>query len=290
MASPVISLHALTASAASRLRDAGIAPDEAELDAQLLAAHVLGCDRTRLIASWRDTAPAGFPAPFARLVARRERREPISQILGSREFWGLEFEVTRDVLTPRPETEGIIEAVQQHAPHARVIGDIGTGSGCIAVSLARELPDARVIAMDVSDKALEVARRNAARHAVGDRIAFVRSESPAALGDLDLIVSNPPYIPDRHRHLLPPEVRDYEPAEALFAGPEGLDVIRDLVADLAHGRKAGTYLIFECGAGQDGAIRGIIASEPRLVLVEIRPDLAGIPRVFVVTSKAIPHE
>jgi release factor glutamine methyltransferase len=255
------------------------------MDAQLLAAHVLGWNRTRLITSWRDPVPAHFPAEFERLVARRERREPISQILGVREFWGLEFEVTRDVLTPRPETEGIIEAVLTHAPAAKVVEDIGTGSGCIAIALAKELPAARFTATDISSAALEVARRNAQRHGVAERIAFVHSDAWHASGDVDLIVSNPPYIPDGERDALPPEVRDYEPAEALFAGLDGLRVIRKLLEDLASFESPGTYLIFECGAGQHAAIHGMIAREPELELLEIRPDLAGIPRVVVVRRK-----
>ncbi|MBI2222770.1 MAG: peptide chain release factor N(5)-glutamine methyltransferase [Acidobacteria bacterium] len=281
MVSSVISLHSLTTAAAARLRDAGIPPEEAELDAQLLAAHVLGWDRTRLIASWRDAAPAGFPGPFARLVGRRERREPISLLLGRREFWGLEFEVTRHVLTPRPETEGIIEAVLTHARDAAVVEDVGTGSGCIAIAIAKELPSARFIASDISERALRVARRNAARHGVANRIAFVHADSSAAMHDVDLIVSNPPYIPDGDRKSLPPEVRDYEPPEALFAGPDGLDAIRQLVARV----KPGVCLIFECGAGQERAIRGIIAAAPGLHLVEIRPDLAGIPRIVVLRGQ-----
>jgi release factor glutamine methyltransferase len=196
----VTSLHELTTSAAARLKRAGIAPEEADLDAQLLAARVLGWDRARFIASWRDPAPANFSEGFNHIVARRERREPISQILGVREFWGLEFEVTRDVLTPRPETEGIIEAVKEHmggpgSDDRPIIEDIGTGSGCIAVALAKELPRARFIALDISQPALDVARRNARRHGVSDRIAFVRTNVADAGTDIDAIVSNPPYVP-----------------------------------------------------------------------------------------------
>jgi release factor glutamine methyltransferase len=284
----VASLHALTTSAAARLRAAGIAPEEADMDAQLLAARVLGWDRTRLITCWRDSSPPSFAAAFEALVARRERREPISQILSVREFWGLEFEVTRDVLTPRPETEGIVEAALEHAPDASLVEDIGTGSGCIAIALAKELPHARFAATDISPRAIEVARRNAARHGVSNRIAFAVTEYSVA-GDVDLIVSNPPYIPDGDRDSLPTEVRDYEPPQALFAGADGLDVIRGLLAELA-GSSPGTQLIFECGTGQDAAIRGMIAADARIELVEFRRDLAGIPRIAVAKRKPFFNE
>jgi release factor glutamine methyltransferase len=275
------SLHELTALAATRLKTAGIDPEEADLDAQLLASRVLQWDRTRLITSWRDPAPAGFAARFEGLVARRERREPISQILGVREFWGLEFEITRDVLTPRPETEGVIEAVLDHAPDAATIADVGTGSGCIAIALARERPAARVIAVDLSAPALEAARRNASRHGVADRITFVHGRASAITGTPDAIVSNPPYIPVGERESLPPEVREFEPPQALFAGQDGLDVVRELVACAAATLRRGGFLIFECGVDQGPAIREMIGRATGLELVEIRPDLAGIPRTVV---------
>ncbi|HEX7019710.1 MAG TPA: peptide chain release factor N(5)-glutamine methyltransferase [Gemmatimonadaceae bacterium] len=283
-------LHELTTVAASRLKDAGIAPDEADLDAQLLAAEALGWDRTRFITSWRDPAPAPFLPAFGQLIARRERREPISQILGVREFWGLPFEVTRDVLTPRPETEGVIEAAIEHVSRAQarglirspaIIQDVGTGSGCIAVALAKELPEVQLIAVDVSAAALAVARRNARRHGVADRIAFLHRDLSAEEDDVDAIVSNPPYIPTPDRDSLPPEVRDYEPPEALFAGEDGLQVIRLLVASASTDLAEGGLLIFECGVDQAPAIREMIANTTALELVEIRPDLAGIPRTVV---------
>ncbi len=278
----MISLHELTAQAASRLKAAGIATDEAELDAQLLAARALGWDRTRLLTSWRDAPPAGFATAYESLVTRRERREPVSQILGVREFWGLEFEVTRDVLTPRPESEGIIEAALEHARRARMIVDVGTGSGCLAVALAREFPDAQVIAVDSSAPALEVALRNAGRHGVASRIAFERGHLLDSIGNpVDLIVSNPPYVPTAEREQLPPEVRDYEPASALFAGEDGLDCIRELIAGAPHKLRDEGLLVLEGGVDQAAAIREMIAVGRRLELIDIRPDLAGIPRTVV---------
>ncbi|HSL22154.1 MAG TPA: peptide chain release factor N(5)-glutamine methyltransferase [Vicinamibacterales bacterium] len=276
------SLHEHTKAAAARLKAAGIPPEEAELDAQLLAARVLGWDRTRLVTSWRDAAPDRFASRFEELVGRRERREPIAQIVGSREFWGLEFEVTREVLTPRPETEGVVEAALAHTRRARAIVDVGTGTGCLAVALAREFPDARIIAVDISDAALRVASRNAARHGVAERIELRQSDQlDAVRGPADLIVSNPPYVPDSAAATLPPEVREFEPAAALFAGAEGLDAIARLVADSPARLAADGLLIFECGAGQDAAIRGMIGSAAGLELIDIHPDLSGIPRTVV---------
>lgn len=276
-----MTLHEHTTRAGARLAAAGIPAPEADLDARLLAARVLGYDRTGLVASWRDPAPPHFSDAFERLIARRERREPVSQILGVREFWGLEFEVTRDVLTPRPETEGLIEAVRELAPDAAVIEDVGTGSGCVAVALATELPAARVVALDISERALVVARRNAARHRVQQRIAFVRGDLSSLASSADVIVSNPPYIPIGQRGSLPVEVREFEPPEALFAGEEGLDVIRGLVNTVATYARSGAWLIFECGVDQADAIREMIARTQGVTLLEIRADLAGVPRTVV---------
>jgi release factor glutamine methyltransferase len=259
----------------------------------LLSARVLGWDRTRLVTSWRDPAPSNFPDAFERLVARREGREPISQILGVREFWGLEFEVTRDVLTPRPETEGIVEVIKEHfgtgalleGSAIPIIEDVGTGSGCLAIALAKELPRARFIALDVSEPALDVARRNARRHGVSHHIAFVQGNVFATETDVDAIVSNPPYVPTGDRDSLPPEVRVYEPPDALFAGTDGLAVITELITGASRGLSRSGMLVFECGAGQAPAIREMMTRAPWLELVEIRPDLAGIPRIVVATKK-----
>lgn len=276
-----MTLHEHTARARARLVSSGIDAAEAEMDAELLACRALGWDRTRLITSWRNEGSNGFAAAYDALVARRARREPISQILGEREFWGLPFIVTSDVLTPRPETEGIVEAAKEHCRDPRVVVDVGTGSGCLAVTLAREFPAARVVASDISEAALAVARLNAERHHVTDRMSFLHASMLEDAPEADLIVSNPPYVPDGDRASLPPEVRDYEPPEALFAGPDGLDRIRELVRSAPARLHRGGWLLFECGVGQDAAIRGIMAGTPALRLVDIRPDLAGIPRTVI---------
>lgn len=276
-----MTLHEHTARARARLVSAGIDPSEAGLDAELLACRALGWDRTRLITSWHDEEPAGFAAAYGALVDRRSRREPMSQILGERDFWNRSFLVTPDVLTPRPETEGIIEAAIACRPAPREVVDVGTGSGCLAVTLACEFPSAHVTAIDVSPAALAIARRNAERHGVADRVAFLRASMLDGAPEADLIVSNPPYVPDSDHPSLPPEVRDHEPPLALFAGADGLDRIRELIASVPGRLRRGGWLLFECGVGQDAAIRGIMARTPALRLAGIRPDLAGIPRIVV---------
>ena len=213
----------------------------------------------------------------------------MAYLFGGQEFYGRMFEVTSGVLIPRPETEIIVEATLQRFPDDRAvlhIADIGTGSGCLAITLANERPAARVLATDVSKAALLVARQNANRHGVEDRIVFALSDllagaSLATSNLFDLIVSNPPYVPDADRATLQPEVRNYEPAEALFAGPDGLDVIRRLIPAAAGRLKTGGSLIFEIGVGQDAAVGELISAVPGLRMVGLRNDLQGIPRTVV---------
>ena len=268
---------------------AGIDASEAAVDAEVLARALLGWDLARYLADARDEAPEGFFGWYQEWLERRASREPVSQIVGGREFWGLEFEVTRDVLTPRPETELLVEAAlasladlpagRQASP---VIIDAGTGSGCVAISLAREVPGAFVVATDISGAALAVARRNARRHGVSGRVAFVRASLlEAVAGPVDLVVSNPPYVPSVAFGILPPEVTSYEPMLALDGGLDGLDVIRALM-DQARDRLApGGWLIFEFGHGQDAAVRSAVSERPWLDLARIREDLQGIPRTAV---------
>ena len=250
--------------------------DEAPGDAEVLARHALGWDAATYVARRREPPPDGFDARFSPLVRRRLTREPVSQIVGHREFWGLEFEVTRDVLTPRPETELVVQAAlgacsagDGHAGSAegpagpRVVVDIGTGSGCIAVALAAALPDARFIASDASLAALAVARRNAARHGVGRRIAFRHTSVIPPENDIDMVVSNPPYIPLRDRDTLPPEVRDHEPALALFGGEDGLAFYRQLFENLIGGLRRERWRDRRGGPG-DQAQPGSRRSRTRL--------------------------
>jgi release factor glutamine methyltransferase len=297
MARMSATLRQLVASARARLEVSGIESNEAGMDASLLARHQLGWDLAHLIAHETDPPPAGFAAVYEALIARRADREPISVILGAREFRGLDFEVTPAVLAPRPETEIIIEAAlerlatpsgqpvpgtpsgQDFSPALLV--DVGTGSGCLAVCLALEFPDARVVATDISPAALEVAARNVARHRVGGRVTLVHASLLDGVGGpASLIVSNPPYVPSSDIASLPPEVRDWEPRSALDGGPDGLDIARALLADAPRVLAPGGWLIMEIGFGQEDGIREAV-SRSALELVEIRRDLQGVPRTVV---------
>lgn len=288
-------LAVLVVSAARTLAGAGIPADDARRDAALLARTQLGWSHAHWLGYSDDDAPAGFAMAFDTLIARRAAREPVSQIVGSREFYGREFRVTRDVLTPRPETELIIEHAlawltaygsRLTADDSRLtirprVVDVGTGSGCLAVTLALEHPAADIVATDVSAAALAIARENAARHRVADRIEFRETSLLDGVdAPLDLIVSNPPYVPEADRASLMPEVRDFEPGLALFAGPDGLDVIRQLVPAAAGALAPGGALIMEIGHGQADAVTAIIAAAG-LTLDQIARDLQGIPRVVI---------
>lgn len=285
-----MSLVERVAAARERLARAGIPGESAGLDAEVLARHLLGWDRATYLAARHRKAPASFEARYEALVERRARREPVSVITGRREFWGLELEVTRDVLAPRPETELIVEAALALAAAGaplRTIIDVGTGSGCLAVALARELPDASVVATDISPAALAVARRNAARHGVKDRIRWVRTDLLDGLAvEADLVVANPPYLAAPAAPELQPEVRDYEPVTALLAGADGLDVVRALLSQVESRLAPGGCLIVEFGFGQEPAIRSLVEARPGLDLVRMHRDLQGIPRTAVVRRKA----
>lgn len=279
-----MTIHDLVQGARDRFVNAGISANLATLDAEVLARQVLGWDRARFLADRNETATSVFVLRYEPLVARRERREPVSYILGTREFWGLPFEVGPDVLIPRPETEFIVEETLELAGKDGhpVIIDIGTGSGCIAVALAREIPGARIIATDVSKYALEVARRNAIRHEVADRINFVETSFLNGIEDTaDLIVSNPPYVPAVAQPALTPEVRDYEPALAVFGGADGLDGLRSVVQAAAQRLRPGGWLVMEFGCGQDDCVRDLVNGISGIEIVKIRHDLQDIPRTVI---------
>ncbi len=269
------------AAARARLRDAGISPDEADLDGRLLAEHVLGWTPERLLIDEGHAETPEFSARYDVLVERRARHEPIAYIVGHQEFWGLEFEVAPAVLIPRPETELIVESALEVIPRDRPcdVADICTGSGCIAVALAKERPRARIVAIELSNAALEIARRNASRHGAADRIDFEREDLFGDSGRaFDVVVSNPPYVAEADRPSIQPEVRDHEPALALFAGPDGLHVIRRLVGEAPSRLRAGGSLIFEFGFGQADAVEELISRTPGLRMIELRRDLQNIPR------------
>lgn len=279
----MISIRERVARAADRLRAAGIR--EAELDARLLAQTVLGWDTARLLIDSGEPEPPDFEVAYEALVTRRSRREPMAYIIGHREFWGLTFEVSRGVLIPRPETEIIVEVVlelfaDKKAPfHA---ADVCTGSGCLAVALAHERPAARIDAGDTSDEALRIAARNVAANGVASRVSLVQSDLLDRMsGPFDVIVSNPPYVAGRDRRGLTPEVRDYEPAIALFGGDDGLELLRRLVDSSADRLKPDGVLVFEFGFGQGDAVTELIENAAALRMDGLRTDLQGLPRVAI---------
>ena len=231
---------------------------------------------------------------FADLVSRRAQAEPVAYLTGSREFWSLDFRVTPDVLIPRPETEHLVETVLEFLAargggSCRVL-EIGTGSGAVAVSVARECTRAEVWATDVSGPALEIARENADRHGLGQRITWRRGDLFAPVQGLpawfDVLVSNPPYVPSADIARLRRDVRDWEPALALDGGGDGMDFCRRLVRNGVRHLRPGGMLAVEVGAEQGGEVSRLFRSRQKLHRVRVRRDHAGLPRV--VTGERMP--
>jgi release factor glutamine methyltransferase len=248
-----------------------------------LPVHHMVTDRERLLSSVELAALRG-------LVKRRVGREPLQYILGTQEFCGLEFHVNPAVLIPRPETELLVEYVAQRIPAERkaTIVDVCTGSGCIAVAIARERPHARVFATDLSNPSLAVARQNAVYHAVGERITWLEGDLLGALagqgleGQVDFIVSNPPYIAEADWATLQPEVRLFEPRGALVAGPQGTELHERLLHQSGRYLSPGGVLIMEIGAGQARAMRRIVSQIPEYRFHRLIYDEAGLERVVIV--------
>src|SRR6478672_3137798 len=269
---------------AHRLRQAGV--PEARREAGSLLAFVLERDRSFILSHAEDLITESETERFRAYVERRGNGEPLQYITANQEFFGLDFEVTKDVLIPRPETELLIEVALKlfDRADAAFICDVGTGSGCITITLLKQLPRARAIAIDISPETLVVARRNAARHSVAERIEFLLSDCFAALETpelapttFDLIVSNPPYVEEGAMSGLQREVRDFEPHNALAAGPDGLAVIRRLLIEAADFLKPRGYFLFEIGFNQAEAIERLL--DPKTWrLMEIFEDLQGIRR------------
>jgi release factor glutamine methyltransferase len=277
----------------ARLRQADV--PSFTVAAELLLLHVMGRDRTWIYAHPEQILPAAEASAFFALVARRAQGEPTQYLTGKQEFWGLEFQVTPDVLIPRPETEHLIEVAldrlavrelrAERSPRLTGEGisivDIGTGSGCIAGALAKELPHAIVYASDISPAALEIARQNAARLGFAERIRFLESHLFDSFPPLkfDLIVSNPPYIGRREAASLPREVRDHEPDSALFGGEEGYELYGALVSQSRSFLKPGGLLVLELGQESLPAVQQLLET-PYWTNVGVADDLAGIPRVL----------
>jgi release factor glutamine methyltransferase len=267
------------------------------LAAELLLMHALGRDRAWLYSHPEEEVAPAVAREFLALVTRRAGGEPTQYLTGKQEFWGLEFEVTPAVLIPRPETEHVVEvAVERLRAGAQRgsigeigkgtsvrIADVGTGSGCLAIALAHELPKAEIFATDISEAALEVARRNAARHGVSRRVHFQRCNLLDAFsGDapFDLIVSNPPYIGRREAGELPREVRDHEPEAALFGGVTGVEIYSRVVDQAARMLRPGGLLVVELGYNSSPHVRKIFERDVRWTNVSVTLDLAGIERVL----------
>jgi release factor glutamine methyltransferase len=269
-------------------RLAGAAVTEPRREAASLLAHVLGRDRSFIIAHADEPLTAEQREVLQSLVGRRAAGEPLQYVIAQQEFFNLVFEVNPDVLIPRPETELIVEAsleLLRNEPEP-YFADIGTGSGCIAISMLYELPRARALGTDVSEAALGVALRNAERHSVSDRLALLESD---CFSDLDghepftLITSNPPYVNADELKSVQREVR-FEPRAALAAGSDGLSVIRRLVSEARPFLRSGGYLVFEIGFGQSEAVEQLV-DRGVWKLLEIRKDLQGIPRTVVLQGK-----
>lgn len=282
-------LHERVTEATHALVAAGYVEAEAAIDAELLARYALGWTREQMLVRWREPVPHDFESRYAPLVSRRLRHEPVAYIIGHREFWNLDITVTRDTLIPRPETELIVEetlALAPSLPAAPTIVDVGTGSGCLAVAIATELPKARVIAIDVSLAALDVAKHNAVKHQVANRITLRAGSLLEPVSEpIDVIVSNPPYVPLRDAPTLQPDVREYEPAVALFSGDDGLATIRALLTQAATHLRSGGWLIFEFGYNQSTAITQLVDEPAVWHLHRLRADLQGIPRTAVLQRR-----
>ena len=283
-----MTLRELVTQARQRLEAAGIPPPEAALDAELLARHALAWDRATWVARQREEPPPSFEPEYAALVERRRRREPIAHIRGQQEFYGREFRVSPAALIPRPETELLVEEALLLLPalgfsRALTVIDIGTGSGCLAITLALEYPRARYFATDVSPEALEVARDNAARLGAGGRVEFVCGSYFAGLpGPFNLIVSNPPYIAETDREALAAEVAQYDPPAALFAGADGLRDLRAILSQSTELLDEDGTLLMEMGYDQAERVAALADETERLAMVRTRRDLQGIPRVAVI--------
>jgi release factor glutamine methyltransferase len=269
----------LLASAAQRLGGA-------RLEAEILLAHALDASRARLYA-WPEHEPdSAQQEAFERLVDARVRGEPIAYLIGRREFWSLDIAVTREVLIPRPETELLVELALERIPRDRAfrIADLGTGSGAIALAIARERPLARVTATDASTAALDVARDNAKRLGIGN-VAFAEGDWYAAIGDaqLDVIVSNPPYIAANDAHLAQGDLR-FEPASALASGDDGLDAIRRIVAGAPHYLAEVGALLLEHGFDQSARVRALLDAAGFENVSSVR-DNGGHERVTLGTKR-----
>jgi len=258
------------------------------LEAEILLAHALGWPRVKLYMNINEEVGAAGRTEFRNLVRKRSEGVPVAYLVGHKEFYSLDFEVSPAVLIPRPDTETLVMTFLELAKPVAdpLCVDVGTGSGCVPVACAMHHPTARFVAIDISVPAAELASRNFAKHALAERIEvrvgnllepLKPEESP------DFILSNPPYIPSTEIPKLERNVRDYEPHSALDGGPDGLDIVRSLVDQAAAKLKSGGKLLIEIGFDQGESVRALYLEDPNWKSVELRKDLGGIPRVIVMT-------
>jgi release factor glutamine methyltransferase len=283
---PVIDVKTALADATWQLEEEGI--ESAPLDAALLLAHVCGIQRETLMLNQSKILNDNDIIAFNAFVARRQQYEPIAYIIGKKEFWSLDFCVTPDTLIPRPDSETLIEAALKRVPSFAENGrakpitllDIGTGSACLLIALLKELPRAQGVGVDNSKRALQVAIENAKRHEVTDRTQFLESHWCDALnGTFDLIITNPPYVAEGALGTLMPDVVQYEPHTALFAGSDGLDAYRALAPQIAVRLNKGGYAVLEVGQGQAADVAGLLGMQG--LKTETEKDLAGIDRCVI---------
>jgi len=267
-------------------RKAGL--PNADLDARVLIRESLVLSNEDFIVNEHEEINEGMHKRAQVFIQRRLLGEPVSKILGKREFWGLEFKVTADTLDPRPETELLVESVLQYARPDQIISilDLGTGTGCILISILHELPAAFGSAVDISPEALEIARHNASKHQVDDRIQFYEGSwfNPVPPKSLfDFIVTNPPYIPNPDIESLNSEVKNHDPILALRGGDDGLNAYRSILSKIKNHLKPDGKAFFEIGFGQAEDITRLV-DDSNATLSRVIPDLAGIPRVVEIVS------
>ncbi|UCD83780.1 MAG: peptide chain release factor N(5)-glutamine methyltransferase [Deltaproteobacteria bacterium] len=270
--------------------------DSPRLDAEVLLSHLLGIERLELyLDPDRSLNQTGF-SDFKSLIRRRGQREPLQYLTGKQEFWSLNFKITEDVLIPRPETELLVEEAvkiiseeSSSVPKPRIL-DLGTGCGIISIALAKEIGSARILATDISRTALEVARENAARHRLEDKILFLCGNLFGPLKDdrlcFNLIISNPPYIPSGGFGQLEPEVRDFEPHQALNGGEEGLEFLHRIADQADRFLLPEGWLLLEVGEGQAEKVAGLLKESPRYQTPMIVKDYSGRPRVVKARKKS----
>lgn len=279
-----------------KLTGAGV--PSSELGAEVLLLHILKRTREWLYSNAEEEISKADRSTYLELLDRRAAGVPTQYLTGKQEFWGLEFAVSPAVLIPRPETEHVVEAALEivrkrlKKPNARIV-DVGTGSGCIALALAHELPEAEIVAVDISEEALQVASRNAERLGLADRVTFFHSDLLEVFMELrhesrvtsheprfDVVVSNPPYVAESEAESLPREVREHEPRVALSAGEDGLGVTRRLIEQAGGTLRSGGFLVLELSYNQADRVRTLFGSG--WTDIEISDDLRGIPRVLIV--------